>query len=401
MESERLERVLKVDENVNWVLKKKSGMPKEMQDVIDLAQRLKNESAFQKDPLYIDFKAKNDGQRSEFIKFINKLIITLGFYQECAYWCHKFLDNRVCSKEEKVHIFGALTESYYAVKKFKKAFKYGSEWLKLAPELAVYSNHESRSQKFSVLLAMEDLSRRFRKNEIEEQCLREMLKIIIIRYNKGEETRDKVLESYIELITIQIGNKNSKKALKTFKNIKFFNLYSMNPEDVREALYEEDIIKNFPILHSDWPPYLNPFGKVQIHQALDDMIKEQREIYMELISNDTMKSKSIEAISSCRYVSTMCYLKAEILLQLQEKTTACEWLRVALLLLNNAQLHMKFLNYFGKLVGNPPDISCRSVSTHKLPSFLAVNNSLIRYALMLAEESPSERKQIFILLYIA
>ena len=131
------------------------------------------------------------------------------------------------------------------------------------------------------------------------------------------------------------------------------------------------------------------------------MIKKQREIYMELISNDTMKSKSIEAINSCRYVSTMCYLKVEILLQLQEKTKACEWLRVALLLLNNAQLHMKFLNYFGKLVGNPPDISCRSVSTHKLPSFLAVNNSLIRYALMLAEESPSERKQIFILLYVA
>ena len=87
------------------ISKRKSDLCKEVQVIYDLATSLKEENIFQRDPLYLEFKAKNDGRRGEIMKLYIFLLQDFKFYQESIYWCHKFLEDRVCNKEEKADTF--------------------------------------------------------------------------------------------------------------------------------------------------------------------------------------------------------------------------------------------------------------------------------------------------------
>ena len=86
----------------------KKGYSRELLAILDVAYRVKEESVFQKEPLYIEFKAKYHGQRAEIAGLYHCLLTQFDFYQESAYWCHKFLSGRVCNKEERFDTFQAL-----------------------------------------------------------------------------------------------------------------------------------------------------------------------------------------------------------------------------------------------------------------------------------------------------
>ena len=70
--------------------------------------KLITDFTYWKEPLYIEFKAKYHGQRAEIAGIYHTLLTHFDFYQEGAYWCHKFLSDRVCNKEERFDAFQAL-----------------------------------------------------------------------------------------------------------------------------------------------------------------------------------------------------------------------------------------------------------------------------------------------------
>ena len=90
------------------------------------------------------------------------------------------------------------------------------------------------------------------KNEDAEIYSRELLKVEVGLYNMNQIDKNSLLASYLSLIDAQIKNTKFKNAQKTLKMIKIFNLNSMNPQDIRTAFEQENLIKKFPGLYPGW-----------------------------------------------------------------------------------------------------------------------------------------------------
>ena len=75
--------------------KRKVRFLKETEAVLSIAKRVKEESVFQLEPLYIRFKAKHDGRHIEIWELIKQLTRESKFYNEAVYWGHKVLSDTV------------------------------------------------------------------------------------------------------------------------------------------------------------------------------------------------------------------------------------------------------------------------------------------------------------------
>ena len=207
--------------------------------MLKLAKCAKNESEFQLCADYKAFKARKIGHRSE-IDFLILGLTKLEFSKECIYWLHRFFKDRVCNKEEKVDIFRQLCCLYYNIDNHEKTIEFGEKFLEIKSEKPL--NHVS--------IILEMIVASTEALDENEDCLKyrkEILKINILRFNKGEINQREVLVKYHDVIT-RLHYTNSFSCIeKTMKHLKLFNLNSKDPNDVKASFDREYQTKNFEI----------------------------------------------------------------------------------------------------------------------------------------------------------
>ena len=72
------------------------NLKKEIKKLWVIAQKSEIEYDFQQEPIYKSFKAKySGGEDGISVLFYN--LHEIHFYNESIYWCHKYLENRVCN----------------------------------------------------------------------------------------------------------------------------------------------------------------------------------------------------------------------------------------------------------------------------------------------------------------
>ena len=112
-----------------------SSIRQEIQSIVKLAREAKDESSFQEKSEYKKFKAKKNGHRSEIKALIDCLADQFDFNNEVIFWSHKFLDARVCNKDEKHRTFYGLCVSYSKIQNYEKTIEYGQKFLDLQAQL--------------------------------------------------------------------------------------------------------------------------------------------------------------------------------------------------------------------------------------------------------------------------
>ena len=107
-----------------------------------------------------------------------------------------------------------LITSYFSTKNYEKVLECGHELLSLKNEKAkVFDMSMTLKMIRESTLALE-------KYDETEKYSRELLKLEIKFYNKGEVDKNSVLRSYLNLIDAQMKNKNYNVTLKTFSHLK-------------------------------------------------------------------------------------------------------------------------------------------------------------------------------------
>ena len=192
---------------------------------------------------------------------------------------------------------------------------------------------------------MEDSCRELHRKEELEKYLRELLKVEVLRYNKGDFKQVELLEVYYKLICSQVENKNFGNAKKTIKNLKLFNLHSKDTIDVVLAMGRNGYINHFP--GSKLPVYLN-----------------------ELIGNSNPPKNDMDEMLKIKLyhlIARICFLKCEILTFFSDRTKEA-WAHIHLAILNDIHGHVSAMDLAGVtgLIGhdlNEEEVICETIAS--------------------------------------
>ena len=217
-----------------------SSMERDVNRVIALAEHAQDESVFQKHQLYKKFKAKYQSQVAQLIpETLFGVLVSKKFYNEHVFWGKKILDNyRVSDKENRAHELYLIVISFNCLNDYENALEYGKKSL----EHDIQPNEYFETQaKRRVLEIMRDTSLLFQKKQDAMKYAKEIVKLDAIRCNKKEIEKFYLLQSYHNLIELQIANGDFKSAQKTInKHLSFFNLNSIDPNEILVSLVKED-----------------------------------------------------------------------------------------------------------------------------------------------------------------
>ena len=109
-----------------------AGIQREIEAILKLAKSVENETAFQEKTQYKKFKAKKiGGNKIEILNFCVRLqeLEYPMFVEESIFWWHKLFQEKVCTKDEKFHVFRQLSFCYYSREKFEMCIEYGQKVL--------------------------------------------------------------------------------------------------------------------------------------------------------------------------------------------------------------------------------------------------------------------------------
>ena len=303
-----------------------AGIQREIEAILKLAISLKNETLLQEKTQYKKFKAKKiGGHKIEIWDFCLELekVEHPMFVGECIFWWHKLFQEKVCTKDEKFQIFRNLSYCYYSRDKFEMCIEYGQKALDLQVDYREGLEHKSQHIKM-----IEDSCRKLNRKEELEKYLKELLKVEVLRYNKGDFKQVKLLEVYYKLICSQVENKNFSNAKKTINNLKLFNLHSKDTSDVFVAMGRNGYKTHFPCsrLQNVFEPDLSELMGNSNHQ----------ENYMD----EWLKVKLYHLIAR------LCFLKCEILTFFSDRTKDA-WAHIHLAILNDIQCYVSVWAFAG------------------------------------------------------
>ena len=171
---------------------------------------------------------------------------------------------------------------------------------------------------------MEDSCRELHRKEELEKYMREILKVAVLRYNKGDFKQVELLEVYYKLICSQVENKNFGNAKKTIKNLKLFNLHSKDTSDVFVAMGRNGYKNHFP--GSKLPDYVS-----------------------ELIENSNLPKNDMGEMLKIKLyhlIARICFLKCEILTFFSDRTKDA-WAHIHLAILNDIQCYVSVWAFAG------------------------------------------------------
>ena len=327
-----------------------AGIQREIEAILKLAKSVANETVFQEKTQYKKFKAKKiGGHKTEIWDFCLELekVQHPMFLEECIFWWHKLFQEKVCTKEEKFQIFHSLSVCYYSSPKdnFEMCIEYGQKALDLQVDY-----REGLGNKSQHLKMMEDSCRRLNWKEELEKYLKELLKVEVLRYNKGDFMQVDLLEVYYKLICSQVENKNFGNAKKTIKNLKLFNLHSKDTSDVFVAMGRNGYKTHFPgsrLQNVFEPDYLSELMGISNHQGTN--------------MDETLKVKLYHLIAR------ICFLKCEILTFFSDRTKEA-WAHIHLAILNDILCHVSVMDLAGVtgLIGlnlNEEKIICETIAS--------------------------------------
>ena len=303
-----------------------AGIQREIEAILKLAKSVANETVFQEKTQYKKFKAKKiGGHKTEIWDFCLELekVQHPMFVGECIFWWHKLFQEKVCTKDEKFQIFRNLSYCYYSRDKFEMCIEYGQKALDLQVDYREGLEHKSQHIKM-----IEDSCRKLNRKEELEKYLKELLKVEVLRYNKGDFKQVKLLEVYYKLICSQVENKNFSNAKKTINNLKLFNLHSKDTSDVFVAMGRNGYKTHFPCsrLQNVFEPDLSELMGNSNHQ----------ENYMD----EWLKVKLYHLIAR------LCFLKCEILTFFSDRTKDA-WAHIHLAILNDIQCYVSVWAFAG------------------------------------------------------
>ena len=228
-----------------------SDIERDFNKVMALAERIQDESVFQKHQLYKKFKAKYQSQVAQAhvnTETLFRVLSSRNFYNENVFWGKKILDNvRLGNKETRTDMLNLIVISFYMLGDYENALEYGKKSLEQDLQPKEYLETQGKR---TVLEIMQEGSLIFQKKQDAVEYAKEILKLDVMRCNRKEFEKFYLLQSYHNLIELQIANGDFKSAQKVInKRLSFFNLNSMDPNEVLASMAKEDYEKILPWSH--------------------------------------------------------------------------------------------------------------------------------------------------------
>ena len=350
----------------------RSKLVKELNELLEFAKNIKDESVFQQEHRYKRFKANNQTIlvheiRPIWFNFFIELI-RLKFYKECIFWSNKILEDvRLCDSPERSLAFYGIVKSFYDLDDYENVFKYGEKYLEINQQTMT---SEDRGMRRQLLFFMQLASRKL--NRIDEfQYPKEILKLDVLWYNAKEIDEFKLLRSYYNCISMQTEIGNFKGAKKTLKHLKMFSLNSMHSNDAVKAMENEDYGTAFPL------------NNLLNNSAGKDKKKLASEFCKINSNHDSFQlfEKKVDLYCS---IGRICWQKHETLMNLGEIPINFEWGYLALNIFHDISLHLELLMKTSEEI---------AVEAAKLDNRVMIQT--VGFTLLLVDNDQMNRQKLF------
>ena len=309
-----------------------------------LAKKVANETEFQQEKQYKIFKAKqNDHHRQ--LKHLADELFSLSFHEECIYWLHKvFEELRISDKKERHSVLKTLCFSYFNLKKYEKAIEYGQKSLDIGLKIPL-------SHTINTLVAMRISASNLKRYQDASKYAKEMLKLNIVRCNEKIIPRSSLLVSYVTLIDQQMKEGNIRGAKKTIKNLKVFNLNSIDPNDVLVSMnpeWYETLLPRTASVNQDGQRYLDHLAVNHTTYCMIETIDKDRDQSVahfcdKNFSNVEDLKEWIYNVQLYHSAVKICWMKFLIYKRFDSKQNCEKWGLLYMNMLLNIFLHMNIL----------------------------------------------------------
>ena len=367
-----------------------STIKRDFDRVMALAERIQDESVFQKHQLYKTFKEKYQSQVAQAQVNTEILFTVLSkkkFYNENVFWGKKIIDNqRLGNKETRADMLYVITISFHMLNDYENAFEYGKKSL----EHDIQPNDLIETQiKRTVLEILRKASLLFQMKQDAVKYAKEILKLDVIRCNKKEFEKFYLLQSYHNLIELQIANGDFKSAQKTIdKHLSIFNLNSMNPKEVLWSLAKEDYGKILPGNHLLQPQR----PEMDENEFLDNFST----------NFDTVMSW-YKMVQFYHFVGKICWQKYEIYSHFGLENNIHHWAYMALQIVDDILFHIQIQKQIMSDSGinsafQAVRIGFNKVTPVKLSDELTVKSFIVEKistTLLLADNDHKSRERLF------
>ena len=351
-------------------------MVQQAYQMIMLAKKVANETEFQQEKQYKIFKDKqNEHQRQ--LRFLAEELFSLNFHEECIYWLHKvFEELRISDKKERHSVLKTLSFSYFNLKKYEKTIEYGQKSLDIELKKPL-------TQTINTLVAMRISASNLKRYQDASKYAKEMLKLNIVRCNEKIIPRTSLLISYVTLIDQQMKEGNIRGAKKTIKNLKIFDLNSIDPNDVLVSMKKEGYEKLLPL--SDLSRNDN-----LINTSDKDHIQCVTQFCDKNFSNIEDLKEFIYNLQLYHSAGKICWMKFLIYKRFDSKQNCEKWGLLHMNMLLNILIHMNILVNRKKANKDFEKMQGMGIIPYKEYVLEFINCSL-----RLANDDPDDRQGIF------
>ena len=367
-----------------------SSIEKDLDKIIALAERSQDESAFQNNLQYKKFKARYQNQVVQSPTYFGNMYRVLRskkFYNEHVFWGMKILENqRLGNKEDRAYTLYLIVNSFYNLNDYENVLKYGEKALEHEIQPTELTDTKAKRRFLEV---MQETSLLFQKKQDAMEYAKEILKLDVIRCNKKEFEKFYLLQSYHNLIELQIANGDFKSAQKTIdKHLSIFNLNSMNPKEVLRSMAQEDYRKILPGNHLLQPQR----SEMDQNEFLDHFSTD----FHSLIS-------WYKRVQFYHFVGKICWQKYEIYSHFGLENNICHWAYMALQIVDDLLFHIQIQ----KQIISESDINSafkavrigfNKVTPVKLSDELSVKSFIVEkisITLLLADHDHRSRERLF------
>ena len=323
-----------------------SDIERDFNKVMALAERIQDESVFQKHQLYKKFKAKYQSQVAQAhvnTETLFRVLSSQNFYNENVFWGKKILDNvRLGNKETRTDMLNLIVISFYMLGDYENALEYGKKSLEqdLQPK-----DYLLTQGKRTVLQIMQEGSLIFQKKQDAVEYAKKILKLDVMRCNRKEFEKFYLLQSYHNLIELQIENGDFKSAQKVInKRLSFFNLNSMDPNEVLASMAKEDYEKMLP-----WNRLLLEPNKITGSEGskiaedpkfINETLFEEHEFFEYFCEVDTIRYW-FKMVHLYHFIGKICWQKYVIHSHFGIEDNKFLWANMALKILDDILYHIQ------------------------------------------------------------
>ena len=313
-----------------------SDIEKDFNKLMALAERIQDESVFQKHPLYKKFKAKYQSQVPQgkvSTETLFRVLSSRGFYNEIIFWGKTGLeDHRLGNNYGRAYSLYMIVVSFHEMNDHENALEYGKKALE--NDFQPNDSFDTLCKRI-VLEIMRDSSLLLQKKQDAVEYAKEIVKIDVIRCNKKEIEKFFVLQGYQNLIELQIANGDFKSAQKMInKSLSLFNINSKDPNKFLVSMAIESYAKILP-----WNQLLLEPHKITSSKR--SKIDEDHQFFDCFTTDfDTIRSW-YKKLHMYFFISKICWHKYEVHLHFGLQDNTFLWGNMAIKIVNDILYHIQ------------------------------------------------------------